>query len=59
MTLDEIRKKKPDGATHHDGMDYWKFKDGMWFIWFSSNNTWNHIIDYVIFHKEFGIKPLY
>lgn len=58
MNPQQIKANAPNGATHFDGLDYWKNKDNCWFIWFESNHTWNQIIEYKVFHDTFDIQPL-
>lgn len=58
MTIEEIRKNAPEGATHYDDQDYWKTTDGNWYIWLDSRKQWRRIFRYQKFHDEFPIKPL-
>ena len=58
ITLDEIRSKAPEGATHYDEQDYWKNKDGAWYIWLESCSKWRRIFRFQKFHDQFPIKPL-
>lgn len=58
MTLEEIKRNKPDGSTHYDDQDYWKNKDGAWYIWLESCKKWRRIFRYQKFHDVIPIKPL-
>ncbi|MEG0197803.1 MAG: hypothetical protein RR676_11475 [Acinetobacter sp.] len=58
MTIEEIRKNAPDGATHYDGMDYWREFQEKWFIWIPTAKQWRKIFNYKKFHEQFPIKPL-
>ena len=55
MTKEEAKKM---GATHHDEQDYWKYKDGAWYIWLDSCKKWRRIFRYQKFHNLLPIKPL-
>lgn len=48
----------PNGATHHDEQDYWKNKDGAWYIWLESCGKWRRIFRFQKFHDQLPIKPL-
>lgn len=62
MTLDEIRKNKPDGATHYKlwkwgDVDYIKVhKENIYDAWY--NKTWVPL-PYAYFSYPLSIKPLY
>lgn len=58
MTIEEIRKNAPEGATHYDEQDYWKLDDSNWYIWLSSCNNWRRIIGFQKFHDSLAIKLL-
>lgn len=58
MTIDQIREKAPEGATHYDrDKDYLKFENNEWFCWvhwsWCKMNTPS--IDAI---SRFKIKPL-
>lgn len=59
MTIDEIRKKAPDGATHwkmsrclKDTIMYFKYKNGKYAQWTFAG--WNN----PVFYKKNDLKPL-
>ena len=58
MTIEEIRKGAPDGATHYDEQDYWKLKDSNWYIWLESCKKWRRIFRYQKFHDVLEVKPI-
>ena len=58
MTIEEIRKNAPEGATHYDEQDYWKSKDGDFYIWLDSVKKWRRIFRFKMFHDHLPIKPL-
>ena len=59
ITLDEIKSKAPDGATHYDNIgEYWKFEDDKWFTYLSPCDEWKRIINYEPFINEFKVSPL-
>lgn len=53
-----IKENAPKGATHYDEQDYWKLKDGAWYIWIESSSKWHRVFRYQKFHDQFPIKPL-
>ena len=57
-TMQKIVDGAPDGATHFDGIDYWKNENNCWFIWFESNHAWVQIIEYKAFLDTFDVRPL-
>lgn len=53
MTLDEIRKNKPEGATHYDDYgNYWKIDYSRQWMYYESNQ-------WFITNHTPSVKPLY
>lgn len=58
MTPEETKAQAPEGATHFDGMDYWKKFQEKWFIWIPTVKQWRKIFHYKKFHEQFPLTPL-
>lgn len=60
ITLDEIRSKAPEGATHYDrDYDYLRLHKNKWSVWNSFHEIWqpmNSPTEEVM--TRFKIKPL-
>lgn len=60
ITLDDIRSKAPEGATHYDiECDYFRLYKDIWSVWDSFNEIWKPIrtpTEEII--TMFKIKPL-
>lgn len=60
MTIEEINRNKPDGATHYmdddHGFDYVKINSDKWMnVWFSRWSCWLPV-GYILLNDRF--KPL-
>lgn len=56
MTIEEIRKNAPEGATHYRNKEFVKHECGNWYIFYKGN--WNKIHPIVFSEFKDEIKPL-